>query len=174
MIYSLETKGKDQVTTEKDQVITGKHQVITEKDQVITGKDKELAAKDVVLAFTRDKLADANLRYLIALGDISIRGVVESLEKDSIYLETKLHLRKSASSDNEYPDSRRLVWQAILNHPEKSSRFHNLKKLAIEENINVVESLVSLHRTSSKGIHSAKFDEVLIDLDSLSRNEVSC
>ena len=67
MIYSLETKGKDQVTTEKDQVITGKHQVITEKDQVITGKDKELAAKDVVLAFTRDKLADANLRYLIAI-----------------------------------------------------------------------------------------------------------
>ena len=154
--------------------IDGKDQVITGKDQVISEKDKELTAKDVILLFTREKLADANLRYLVALGDISIRGVVESVEKDSIYLETKLHLRKNASSDNEYPDSRRLVWQAILKHPEKSSRFFNLKKLAVDEKINVVEALISLHRTSSKGIHSAKFDEVLIDLDSLSRNEVSC
>ena len=64
------------------------------KDPGITKKDNELTAKDVILVFTREKLADANLRYRVALGDISIRCVVESLEKDSIYLETKL--RKNA------------------------------------------------------------------------------
>jgi hypothetical protein len=83
MMFSLEIK-------EKDKELAG-------KDEVITGKDKELAAKDVILALTKDKLADANFRYLAALGDISIRGVVEAFEKESIYLETKLHLRKNAS-----------------------------------------------------------------------------
>jgi len=139
----------------------------------LEGKDKELADKNTIISLTRDKLADANLRYLVALGDISIRGVIESVEKDSIYMETKLFLKKNASPEDEFPDSRRLTWEAILTNPEKSSRFQNLKKLVVEEKINVAEAIVSLHRSSSKGIHNAKFDEVLIDLDSLSRNEVS-
>ena len=143
------------------------------KDKELEGKDKLLADKDVIISLTRDKLADANLRYLMALGDISIRGVVESVEKDSIYMETKRFL-KNASPDDKFSDSRRLTWEAILTNPEKSSRFQNLKKLVVEEKINVAEAIVSLHRSSSKGIHNPKFDEVLIDLDSLSRNEVSC
>ena len=144
------------------------------KDKELAGKDKELADKNTIISLTRDKLAGANLRYLVALGDISIRGVVESVEKDSIYMETKLFLKKTASPENEFPDSRRLTWEAILTNPEKSSRFQNLKKLVVEEKIDVAEAIVSLHRSSSTGIHNAKFDEVLIDLDSLSRNEVSC
>jgi hypothetical protein len=195
MIFSLENKGKGQVITEKDQELTGKDLIIIGKDQelarkdliiigkdkelarkdlIIIGKDKELALKDVILALTKDKLAGANIKYIVALGDMSMRGIVESLEKESIYQVTKLNMRKNASSDNEYPDSRRLVWQAILNNPETSPRFHNLKKLAVEEKINVVETLISLHRISSKCISKAMFDRVLIDLDSLSRNEVSC
>ena len=94
MMFSLEIKGKDQVITEKDQELTGKVQELAGKVQELAGKDRELAAKDVILALIRDKLTDANLRYLV-LGDISIRGVVESLEKDSIYLETKLNLRNA-------------------------------------------------------------------------------
>jgi len=64
------------------------------KDKELEGKDKLLADKDVIISLTRDKLADANLRYLVALGDIFIRGVVESVEKDIIYMETKLFLKK--------------------------------------------------------------------------------
>jgi hypothetical protein len=166
-VFSLEIDGKDKEIIAKDKEIIG-------KDKEIIGKDKELADKNTILSLTRDKLADANLRYLVALGDISIRGVVESVEKDSIYMATKLFLKKNASPDIEFPDTRRLTWEAILTNPEKSSRFQNLKKLVDENKINVAEAIVSLHRSSSKGIHNAKYEEVFIDLDSFSRNEVSC
>ena len=121
----------------------------------------------------REKLADANLRYLVALGDISIRGVLESMEKDSVYLETKKYLKKNLTQEVKHTISRRIVWEAIFKDPEKSSRFPNLKRLEIDKKINVVDNIVNIHSSSSKGIHNATFKEVLIDLDSFSRNEVS-
>jgi hypothetical protein len=157
----------------KDKEIESKDKEIESKDKEIKFKDKAIADKDAILTLTREKLADANLKYLLALGDISIRGVVESIEKDSIYKETKAFLKKLALPGDKFPDTRRLTWEAILKQPEKSSRFQHLKTLAEEVEINVAEAIVSLHRTSSKGIHNAIYDEVLIDVDSLSRNEVS-
>jgi hypothetical protein len=157
---------------EKDVALASKDVALASKDDALASKDVALASKDTILTFMRDKLADANLRYLVALGNISIRGVLESMEKDSVYLETKEYLRKYRTQEDKHTVSRRVVWEAILKDPEKSSRFPNLKRLEIDK-INVVDNIVSIHSSSSKGIHNATFKEVLIDLDSFSRNEVS-
>jgi len=169
---------------EKDKYIEVKDKLLVEKDKLLVEKDKYieennlvknnlLVEKEKVIALINEKLADSNARYLQALGDISIRRVIEMVEKNYLYQESKKKLESEQESDK--PISRRDIWSYVLNQKEKCSiRYPNLMTLSnAVPPINLPDAITKLHNSVSKGIHNAKIEKVLIDTSTLSNNEVN-
>ena len=169
-------KHTEEINSGKDKLLAGKDKLLAVKDkhteEINSGKDKLLAEKDKIIALIYEKLADSNLRYLQTLGDISIRRVIEMVEKNDLYQESKKKLK--ATSSPETPVTRREIWSFVLKQKdEASARYPNLIDLSnAVPPINIPETITKLHSSASKGIHNAKIEKVLIDTSSLSSNEV--
>ena len=164
--------------TEKDkkieEICLGKDKLLAEKDkyteEIRLGRDKLLVEKEIVIALINEKLADSNARYLQMLGDISIRRVIEMVEKSDFFQESKKKLKKK----NPHV-SRSDIWSLVLNQKDKCRiRFPNLMLLLNDlPPINLPDVISKLHNSASKGIHNSKIEQVLIDTSSLSNNEVN-
>jgi len=88
-----EIEGKDKVIEEKDMVIEEKDKVIEEKVIALNAKDRETQLIEDNLNVL---LKMANSRYLKLKGNLSCRGIIETLEQQDEYREARNDLVRDA------------------------------------------------------------------------------
>jgi len=137
-----------------------------QKDKTYEEKEKHFKAKETI---SHMLTADANTRYLKVSGDLSLRRVLEEIERDDLFAAVKKsHKTKQAIAKIENNKvisnlSKKEIWSQVFEHSESEYRFPKLYSL--NSKLPVTGLLADLFNFCSKEVHTYLPFKVFIDLD---------
>ena len=152
---------KDKQLLDKNEQILDKNEQILDKNEQILDKEKVFKSSEKLFKLEHEH---ANIRILQLIGDVSLRRVVEELEKKTFFRNARGFLLEQKEDGKARKPSRKELWNAVLANQLSSTEFPELYALYVQ-GVPVAGVLAELITLGNKNIHTGKITKVLIDTE---------
>ena len=159
----------------KEEAISSMKKIIESKEDAYKSKEDAYKSKELLLKY---QLSSINTKYLKLSCDLNIRRVIEELEgrpayknaRKRILEEKKIKLKDEDKLTN---PGRKEIWDMLLNDPTFRNEYECIFDLRDEnKNLPIAGIITDLFNFSSKNVHTITLERVLIDLESLTSQQV--